>query len=98
MPDGAWPGRVPGPGRVRRVSEQQMESTPFQVHLRGVVELLSRSIYSGPAVYLRELIQNAADAIAARLSACGRCLASAFAIGPLRHPRAAVRFGRRHRE
>ncbi len=43
-----------------------MESTPFQVHLRGVVELLSRSIYSGPAVYLRELIQNAADAIAAR--------------------------------
>jgi molecular chaperone HtpG len=48
------------------VSEQHTESTPFQVHLRGVVELLSRSIYSGPAVYLRELIQNAADAVAAR--------------------------------
>lgn len=41
-------------------------SRPFQVHLRGVVELLSRSIYSGPSVYLRELLQNAHDAIAAR--------------------------------
>ncbi|RKW69486.1 HSP90 family protein [Galactobacter caseinivorans] len=42
------------------------DSRPFQVHLRGVVELLSRSIYSGPSVYLRELLQNAHDAIAAR--------------------------------
>ena len=41
-------------------------SRPFQVHLRGVVELLSRSIYSGPAVYLRELLQNAHDAISTR--------------------------------
>ncbi|MCQ9368620.1 HSP90 family protein [Brevibacterium sp. 91QC2O2] len=44
---------------------------PFQVHLRGVVELLSRSIYSGPQVYLRELMQNAHDAIAARRAADG---------------------------
>lgn len=51
---------------VLRVSTTDPESRPFQVHLRGVVELLSRSIYSGPSVYLRELLQNAHDAIAAR--------------------------------
>ncbi|WP_240743090.1 HSP90 family protein [Microbacterium sp. K36] len=34
--------------------------------LRGVVDLLSRHIYSSPRVYLRELLQNARDAIAAR--------------------------------
>ena len=38
----------------------------FQVDLRGVVELLSRHIYSSPRVYLRELLQNARDAITAR--------------------------------
>ncbi|MBD8536807.1 HSP90 family protein [Plantibacter sp. CFBP 13570] len=39
---------------------------PFQVDLRGVVDLLSRHIYSGPRVYLRELLQNGRDAVAAR--------------------------------
>lgn len=38
----------------------------FQVDLRGVVDLLSRHIYSSPRVYLRELLQNARDAVAAR--------------------------------
>lgn len=38
----------------------------FQVDLRGVIDLLSRHIYSGPRVFLRELLQNAVDAIAAR--------------------------------
>jgi hypothetical protein len=38
----------------------------FQVDLRGVIDLLSRHIYSGPRVYLRELLQNAVDAISAR--------------------------------
>lgn len=42
------------------------ESRPFHVDLRGVVDLLSRHIYSGPRVYLRELMQNGRDAIAAR--------------------------------
>jgi molecular chaperone HtpG len=36
------------------------------VNLRGVVDLLSRHIYSGPRVYLRELLQNGIDAITAR--------------------------------
>jgi len=40
-------------------------SQPFQVDLSGVIELLSRHIYSSPRVYLRELIQNGVDAIAA---------------------------------
>ncbi|MFI6813826.1 HSP90 family protein [Nonomuraea sp. NPDC050328] len=38
----------------------------FQVDLRGVVDLLSRHLYSSPRVYLRELLQNGADAITAR--------------------------------
>ncbi|MFI6318589.1 HSP90 family protein [Nonomuraea sp. NPDC050556] len=40
----------------------------FQVDLRGVVDLLSRHLYSSPRVYVRELLQNAADAITARRS------------------------------
>jgi molecular chaperone HtpG len=38
----------------------------FQVDLRGLVELLSHHLYSSPRVYLRELLQNAMDAITAR--------------------------------
>ena len=38
----------------------------FGVDLRGVIDLLSRHIYSGPEVYLRELLQNARDALVAR--------------------------------
>ena len=38
----------------------------FQVDLRGVVEILSRHLYSSPRVFVRELIQNARDAITAR--------------------------------
>ncbi|MEV5569260.1 HSP90 family protein [Spirillospora sp. NPDC052269] len=38
----------------------------FQVDLRGVVDLLSRHLYSSPRVYLRELLQNAVDAGTAR--------------------------------
>ena len=38
----------------------------FQVDLRGMVDLLSRNLYSGPRVYVRELLQNAVDAIAAQ--------------------------------
>jgi hypothetical protein len=41
----------------------------FQVDLRGVVDLLSRHLYSSPRVYVRELLQNAADAITARRAA-----------------------------
>jgi len=44
----------------------------FQVDLRGVIDLLSRHIYSGPRVFLRELLQNAVDAIAARQDVDGR--------------------------
>ncbi|MBB4681100.1 HSP90 family protein [Crossiella cryophila] len=38
----------------------------FQVDLRGVVDLLSHHLYSSPRVYLRELLQNAVDAVTAR--------------------------------
>ncbi|WP_028798031.1 HSP90 family protein [Streptomyces purpureus] len=44
------------------------DQTPhtFQVDLRGLVDLLSHHLYSSPKVYLRELLQNAVDAITAR--------------------------------
>lgn len=41
-------------------------SQRFQVHLKGIIELLSHHLYSSPAVFVRELLQNATDAIAAR--------------------------------
>ena len=44
-------------------------SHAFQVDLRGVVDLLSHHLYASPRVYVRELLQNALDAITARLQA-----------------------------
>ncbi len=38
----------------------------FQVHLSGIIDLLSNHLYSGPQVFVRELLQNAVDAISAR--------------------------------
>lgn len=38
----------------------------FRVDLRGVVDLLSHHLYATPRVYVRELLQNAVDAITAR--------------------------------
>ena len=38
----------------------------FQVNLGGLIDILANHLYSGPQVYLRELLQNATDAIAAR--------------------------------
>jgi molecular chaperone HtpG len=38
----------------------------FQVDLSGIVDILSHHLYSSPRVYIRELLQNAADAITAR--------------------------------
>lgn len=38
----------------------------FQVDLRGMVDLLSHHLYGSPRVYVRELLQNAVDAITAR--------------------------------
>lgn len=39
----------------------------FAVDLRGLIDLLSEHLYSGPEVYVRELMQNGVDAIRARL-------------------------------
>ena len=46
------------------------DARPFQVDLKGVVDLLGRNIYSSPRVYLRELLQNGVDAITARRAYC----------------------------
>lgn len=44
----------------------RIASNTFQVDLRGMVDLLSQHLYSSPRVYLRELLQNAVDAVTAR--------------------------------
>ncbi|HET7724603.1 MAG TPA: HSP90 family protein [Propionibacteriaceae bacterium] len=41
-------------------------SDTFQVDLRGLVDLLSRHLYSSPKVYVRELLQNGVDAVTER--------------------------------
>ncbi|WP_165691930.1 hypothetical protein [Mycolicibacterium conceptionense] len=46
------------------MSELQQQN--FRVNLGGVIALLSKNLYSSPGVYVRELIQNTIDAIAAR--------------------------------
>lgn len=40
----------------------------FQVNLQGIIQLLSKNLYSSEHVFLRELLQNAVDAITARKS------------------------------
>lgn len=37
----------------------------FQVNLKGIISLLSEHIYSNPATFVRELLQNSVDAITA---------------------------------
>lgn len=43
-----------------------MNIQKFQVDLDSIITLLSRNLYSSPKVYIRELLQNGVDAIAAR--------------------------------
>lgn len=38
----------------------------FQVNLHGIISLLSNNLYSGPQVFVRELLQNGVDALRAR--------------------------------
>lgn len=47
-------------------NEEPESSHNFQVDLRGLVDLLSHHLYSSPRVYVRELLQNAVDAVTAR--------------------------------
>ncbi|MFE1434107.1 HSP90 family protein [Streptomyces griseoaurantiacus] len=54
------------PSRPGPVSPAASAPHTFQVDLRGLVDLLSHHLYSSPKVYLRELLQNAVDAITAR--------------------------------
>ncbi|MBV1855185.1 HSP90 family protein [Catellatospora tritici] len=61
----------------------------FQVDLRGVVDLLSHHLYASPRVYVRELLQNATDAITARRAGdpdapAGRVVIEPLADGALR--------------
>ncbi|PWG13721.1 HSP90 family protein [Streptomyces sp. V2] len=52
--------------QTSKSSQASQSPHTFQVDLRGLVDLLSHHLYSSPKVYLRELLQNAVDAITAR--------------------------------
>jgi molecular chaperone HtpG len=54
---GKWSGIL----AVRTMAEHK-----FQIDLRGIIDLLSNHLYSGPQVFVRELLQNGVDAISAR--------------------------------
>ena len=43
-----------------------MKHQPFQVELSGIIKILSDHLYTSNKVFIRELIQNASDAIVAR--------------------------------
>jgi molecular chaperone HtpG len=49
-----------------------MSDHNFQINLRGIIDLLSNHLYSTPHTFLRELLQNAVDAIAARCRLKGK--------------------------
>lgn len=51
---------------VRGKQLPNQDSNRFQVDLRGLIDLLSQHLYSGPEVFVRELLQNGVDAIRAR--------------------------------
>jgi molecular chaperone HtpG len=57
---------------MRNASTVSRVGHSFQVDLRGVVDLLSHHLYASPRVYVRELLQNAVDAITARGDVEGR--------------------------
>jgi molecular chaperone HtpG len=46
-----------------------MSEQSFTVDLGGIVDLLSSHLYSGPQVFIRELLQNGVDAVTARKAA-----------------------------
>lgn len=57
-------GRSPTIGRMPE--DASADAHAFQVDLRGLVDLLSHHLYSSPRIYVRELLQNAVDAVTAR--------------------------------
>ncbi|MFC3744378.1 HSP90 family protein [Paractinoplanes deccanensis] len=59
-------------------------SNTFQVDLRGIVDLLSHHLYASPRVYVRELLQNAVDAITATGDVAGGSVTLTTGDGELR--------------
>lgn len=62
--------------------EMGFEQQNFRVDLGGVIALLSKNLYSSPGVFVRELIQNAIDAIVARDALGGPAAPRIIAISP----------------
>lgn len=44
----------------------QTDEYRFQVNLGGMIDILANHLYSSPRVFIREVLQNATDAITAR--------------------------------
>ena len=59
------------------------QSGNFQVDLGAIIELLSQNLYSNPGVYIRELVQNALDAMNAREIFEGKTTSRTISISPV---------------
>src|SRR5689334_9332460 len=47
----------------------RMSRHRFGIHMDGIIEVLARNLYADPDVFVREMIQNAHDAVIKRLTA-----------------------------
>jgi molecular chaperone HtpG len=65
MPDAERPSASPDPNTGTDAPSPTVDAR-FRVDLRGVVDLLANHLYREPGVFLRELLQNAVDAVRAR--------------------------------
>lgn len=65
------------------IGHHNEDRQPFQVDLSGIVDLLSKHIYSSPRIYLRELLQNGRDAIVARAELEGADPSRGIRISPI---------------
>ena len=65
--------RLPGIFCCRQHTEnmEQSKEYKFSVDLGGMISILSDHLYSSPDVFLRELIQNGADAVNLRAGKAG---------------------------
>ena len=52
--------------RAMRENGELVERHVFKVSMGGLLELLSGALYTSESVFVRELIQNGVDAVAAR--------------------------------
>lgn len=59
----------------------------FQINLKGMINLLSDHLYSSPDVFIRELLQNAVDALSMREDLCDEAFEPSIQVEIVHHER-----------